>query len=82
MNTINAIKIRKPIPFAMFVTSGFIGERFIVSMRMNNNRPPSSAGNGKRFMIARLMEIIAVRETKCMKPSAPASLKISQGLLE
>ena len=54
----------KPIALAVLAILGLIGEPFIFSISKKNNRPPSSAGNGIRFMIARFMEISAAKESK------------------
>ncbi len=43
------------------------------SIKTNKSLPPSSAGKGSRLIMARFIEISAVRETMYVKPSFVAS---------
>ena len=61
---IKIIKSEKPIKFRVFEILGLIGERFILSIPTNNNLPPSSAGNGSKFITARLSDIRAVSDIR------------------
>ena len=64
ITSINNMSSAKPTVLNALAIFGFIGERFIASMIKNRIRPPSSAGNGKRLMTARLMEMKAVNDSK------------------
>ena len=57
---IKKIKTAKPILLTRFSVLGLIGEPFIFSIARNNNLPPSRAGKGKIFKIAKFKEIIAI----------------------
>ena len=62
--SIKIMRIAKPMVFMAFAIFGFMREPFIFSMRRKSSRPPSSAGKGSKFMIARFMEISAVKESR------------------
>ena len=54
----------KPLSDINFNILGDIGRRIIPSIIKKNNLPPSSAGNGIKFITARLIEIKAVKPSK------------------
>ena len=64
MRSIKNIKTQKPTVFTVFATFGFMGEPLIFSINKKNNRPPSSAGKGTRFITARLIEIRAMKDNR------------------
>jgi len=64
MTSIKKINRKNPIMLAVLATVGAMREPFIFSISKNNSRPPSSAGNGKRLIIAKFTEISAAKDTR------------------
>ena len=55
--------IAKPTILALLNNFGLIREPFIFSINKKKSRPPSSAGNGNKFMIARFTDMSAAKES-------------------
>ena len=79
ITSINPIRMKNPAVFAHSTNFLGSGRRMTASMSVNRMRPPSSAGNGKILMTARLMEMIAANMITytnpifCASPTNPAS---------
>jgi hypothetical protein len=59
-----SIRRQKPTILTALATFGFILEPLISSINKKKSRPPSSAGNGIKFMIARFTEIKAAKDKR------------------
>lgn len=68
--SMSRIKIPKPIIFAIFANFGFIREPFIFSINKKKSLPPSNAGNGSKFIIAKFIEIRAAKDSRYTKPNS------------
>ena len=63
--------INKMKPTA-WINPSYFGSTFlpvISSKNRNTSLPPSSAGSGKRFITPRFMVIIAIKESKLLRPA-------------
>ena len=62
--TISVIKIAKPKVFIHLTIFGEIGRPRMASRKTKSSRPPSRAGKGIKFIIAKFIEIKATKEIR------------------
>lgn len=80
--SINKSNKIKPNAFTIFDICGLMGDPLITSINKKNNRPPSRAGMGSKFNIAKFMEIIATvmsNETKPFSACSPTIVTMPTG---
>ena len=61
MRSMRKMRKAKPAVFKALKTRAEIERRVTISIATKSSRPPSNAGNGKRFITERLIEISAVK---------------------